>query len=361
MPCQRRRSRRRCRFTRAKFLLSALAAVALLLTFYDTSTLPELAPCRSQKCLIVNCVSGFGNRARALLSAMVLAQAMNRHLIIVWMNDIHTQSKLEDLLATNVSTLDREVESFLPVSDTIFYDFDVVDNTPIQPTNLRYIYIRTAFRIELENMKMDHFMRQYHQFAAQLVPSAEVQHIIKRLWFEIGSRQNINTGAHIRMLQDQATDIPGLSTASQLERHMKDNVIPRAECQRGRCHVRNFYDTFKIMAMKRTDLHFWVSSDSKEAWDFLHGSSMKAQIDLTNAVAFSYCLDDGRRSLRCTQEAVAEIFVLSKMDVFVYSEWSSFSDLVLVLRRASGIKQEKDLPSQVSGCARKECPKPALR
>ena len=215
MSSRRRRSRRHCRFTCAKFLLSALA-VALLLAFYHTSTLPELAPCRSQKCLIVNCVSGFGNRARVLLSAMVLAQAMNRHLIILWMKDIHTQSKLGDLLVTNVSTLDREVKSFLPVSDTLFYDFDVVDNKPIQPTDLRYIYIRTAFRIELENMKMDHFMQKYHQFAAQLVPSAEVQHIITRLRFEIRGGQDISIGAHIRMLQDQATDIPGLNTAPQL-------------------------------------------------------------------------------------------------------------------------------------------------
>lgn len=324
------------------------ACAAFFLICCATFVLPALftrssvSICASKKCLVVNCVSGLGNRLRAYASAAVLSKKMGRSLVVIWVPDVHVQAELSELFdisssSFTVSSLD--FSSQLSWINTAFYDFERTAYRPIEDSAHEIVYISSAYRLDGVTHKVQD--DEFAQELSSLRPVHMIQAIVgSRL--ALFSKQTISIGAHIRMLGNIQQDVPGIYSVPKRNRHFHDDALPVVVRERQKCHVKYFAQAMSHILIDEMNVTFLVSSDSSEALEYLGTSFLRhnfyAVIDSPHE-----CLSDKRRSAACLRLAVAEMIILSKTNHFLSSDWSSFSEVISALRAAQGLRSK-------SGC-----------
>lgn len=293
--------------------------------------------------LIVNPVSGLGNRMRATCSAAVLAERMGRELIVVWLPDVHLQANMSDLFDTGgMKVFDHEIYEQLPPDDTTFYNFDATGQVPIRRSDISYIYVKTAFRLNGHERSLRVPDILFDRCIRKLRPNYVVEDLHSHMKSMIRLHPK-TAGIHIRMLGTLVLDVPDLSKAASNERHIEPEMQNIVAYERSKCNVSFFKKPMKLLN-DSWNVHFFVSMDSAEAWESLSQTSTEFHMSLLNPVSYAKCLTSMRRSAFCAQHALAEMLALSEMDYFLYSSWSSFSEMIISLR-----KSEKE--SSILGCA----------
>jgi len=303
---------------------------------------PEMNVEKEGSKIFVEVSHGLGNRLRALLTAAVAAQRTQKKLYLIWPRDVHMNASFHDLL--HLDGIQVFENSFLSCalksSAFIVYDYlnNPVDETKrkkVDFTRSRNIYIRTAYRVhELgasNTFSVDNILEKELQ---ALQPKPIVKQLMfekkKQLWDEHAISIRDVTGVHIRMQDELEKDIPGIG---QLPRTDVRRITPRMEevaLHRRRCHVNHFIDRIRLDMLESRGRVYFISSDSHEARDTIEGA-LGPHFFSSRDASQEVCFGPLARTKECIQHATAELLLLSKTRFFIYSEWSSFSEVVSMI------------------------------
>lgn len=328
---------------RRMFLLALCAWVGYVSYRLRSAASEQVFPHRGKRYLIVNPISGLGNRLRATCSAAVLAERMRRELIIVWLPDVHLDANMSDLFDTSgLSVLNQDIYEQLSPDNTISYDFDTLPQVPIRGHYASYIYVKSAFRLNGEGKKLHVTEAAFKRCIRKLRPNRVVEELHGRLRSATQLRAK-TVGVHVRMLGELELDVPDLNRVPAEKQHIEPGIQNIVRYERAKCNASFFKKPMKRLSLHE-DVHFFVSLDSLEAWSTLNRMSNEFSISLLNEASFAMCNTGMRRSAFCAQHALAEMLTLSDMDYFLYSSWSSFSEIISAMR--VGDKQ-----SSILGCA----------
>lgn len=338
------RSQKKFKFSRFLALLYCFLVIRLFCSLPKKSSLiafdisakdahSGLTLYSTQKYLVVNCVSGFGNRVRACVSAVALARLMHRQLIVVWMPDAHCGATWAQLFdAENFEVYGFDLLPQLPADETYVYDFTKEKPRTIFDEGHKYIYVKSLYKLSgrggLE-VTEEIYMSHLHEIR----PSEAVSKIVSRVKSTLPDSRNI-VGMHIRVEDNVAVDVPNMDPKNSL---IPVSALTILHHERNRCRASSFLLKIKHRLSVRPDTIFWASIDSNKTWDDLSHSDASQRIRLMDEYSYNKCLAQDRRSATCVQHAFAEILLLSIMEEFWYSEWSSFSELVRAIRISNGL------------------------
>lgn len=245
---------------------------------------------KNKPTIIIHAQYGLASKIRAVASAIVLANALDRHLRIIWIPDIHCEAKFEDLF--EIGNLD--VWEIFDYAELTFSNIEIFAKQEISTLNNVYIktneYIKSKFisRSEISLAIKNH-----------LKP---ISKILKS--FEISPRINY-MGVHIR---NQA------STLDSTFANIKSET------------VESFISEMKRQVKNNSDLVFFVSADSKEALDLVLASFEEPRILYLKKIG---CV---KPNVECLQIALADLFILGASKYgLIGSSSSAFTDVAALL------------------------------
>ena len=113
----------------------------------------ELLRRSHRKYVIVDAKNGLGNRLRALVSAMSVAAALQRPVMLVWVSDLHCNCSFRNLFSPPLPF--ALLEEALPRTNMTAEQFQVynymrpeagaVKDAPVDPDPQRHLYFKSAF------------------------------------------------------------------------------------------------------------------------------------------------------------------------------------------------------------------------
>ena len=239
------------------------------------------------KTLIIQPLAGLANRLRAIVSAKILAETLQRELLVVWKPQKHTcQCEAEDLFE-NLPTVNPELFSS---EDIRYYDgVSPVDiqNLEAHNTSSQILYIRTCGFFRPTNMSQSEYLLTFQEELQKLRPLREIEaQIVRHVSDMIGLQ--IRRGDHW-----QGTKYSPLSLFCQtIERHLKEDPAT----------------------------HFFLCSDSYSVKTYLkkrYGDS----------IFFYSRFDMGRNSVTGMKTALIDLLTLSRTKLMYSSYNSSFGTL----------------------------------
>mmetsp|Transcript_8608 Transcript_8608/g.18732 ORF Transcript_8608/g.18732 Transcript_8608/m.18732 type:complete len:480 (+) Transcript_8608:481-1920(+) len=152
--------------------------------------------------VVVNAKNGLGNRLRALASAMAVAEALNRPVMLIWVPDLHCNCGFRTLFAEPLRfvLLEEEIpqqnltESMFQVYNYMRPEPGAVKDAPVYPDVRRHLYFKSAFLMNHHYGSWLH--AQWH--LKQLTPTAEVMRMV------VATKRTI--GLHVRNAFDAPRD-----------------------------------------------------------------------------------------------------------------------------------------------------------
>lgn len=316
--------------------------------------LSALFKSNTKRAIFAHVQYGLGNRLRVLGSAMALAQASGRVLVVIWEKDIHLNCEFSDLFSNDMVLIKNINLPWPPrhhypddfsMRYTDFYNFMRSQNEMaynpskvINPRNGRHLYFKSAYVVLssftpgiASRMRVDHWQVLRHN----LVPRVEVMKIVNDPAFD-DIRQM--TGVHIRS-RSIKEDIDGVD-----EGHYGSSSSARTDFWRQLTQV----DTFiKYMKNLNDDIIFFVAADKKSAIQVLRNEFGEDRI--ISIPREKNCV---RRDTECAILALADMYLLSRVSTLLGSNWSSFSEIasrlsgspnVLLAGVDFGLKKRKEM------------------
>lgn len=284
---------------------------------------------------------------RALCSASVLANLMKRQLVVVWVPDIHLSASMAELFVTDgMMVLNSDPYERLPKRDIVLYDFDKGEALPIEASSKSIIFAVSPFRLTGvgESAVSDEL---FQACIASLEPNEMVRSLATKFRSLMQIEAGVTTvGMHVRMEGRLEVDVPGIYDLEPHMRHVKPGLEIDAQLERSKCDASIFVKKMFEVSRSHARTHFFASVDCNKAWDIISNGAkhgLDRPVHLTNPFTFNNCQGRIRRSAICVQAALAELLVLSEAELFIYSSWSSFSEIILSIRTL------KRLPS-ILGC-----------
>jgi len=174
-----------------------------------------------------------------------------------------------------------------------------------------------------------------------LRPKPVVRNIVglikHQLWVEHGVSIRDVTAVHIRMQEDMERDVPGISDLDKHDERGLTKSMRNTVKHRKNCHYKNFMDTIRLRnKLGNNDKVYFVTSDTDEALRELRGF-LGTRFFSPNLPLHTFCRNTNMsRSTECIQLALAEMFLLSKCHTFIYSSYSSFSEVINMLGTFDG-------------------------
>lgn len=331
-PRVRQKSARR-RMRRFFLVTTALVLVGIARCFFFSPS-PSDGPVTTlllqseEPVLVVYVVHGLCNRLRVYANAAAIARKSGRKLGVIWEPSVHSRTVFSDVfesehLLVQKNTLPAELYALPNIK---FYDY-VDKSTRGQIIDLnakRHVVIRSSTYL---TSSVDVSEDDIDQELKLLKPTREVLKHAVRLRSRIGKRKYV--GFHIRMLEDQAKDIPG---AQALNLHSVDgmSLMYEAEAHRRKCDVRHFLSHMNRIVLENPGTLLYVASDTKEAIDTAKTKFGRQVISLDMHLVHK-CQGKHRRGKFCAQLALAEVIILSQASYLFTSDWSSVSEIAVRL------------------------------
>ena len=268
-----------------------------------------------QPSLFLDVQHGLCNRLRVLASGHVIAAATGRRLILVWCPDDHCHARLGDLIRyTGPLIEDRAIADLFRARAGRVFNYmetepDAAYQEPIlaDPTDAahRDVYVRSAY--SLTGPHVDFEAEQ--QFLHSLRPVDAVQAMIAQV------PSPAQVAVHIRMGTGPGFDHLSHESPKNWPAGRHDELV----AWRAKSHVSRFIERLDVLrAEGRADTIF-AAADLSETYETLvarYGDSVRwLPRDLFD------------RSAEQLQYALADLFLLTRADLFLASTWSSFSDV----------------------------------
>ena len=265
---------------------------------------------------------GLGNRLRVVYSALLIAKATRRKLVVVWIPDEHCGVRLTELFDYRGLVIDR-VEYLSPI---------------LQRKRLRVInYTETGFhpqkgeRISRLPRNKDVYISAFSALRHRTVSTREMGWLA-RTWTPVDEiTRQINQhfpsdyGVHCR------SEVPNRHSASfdQSAGNWSDSghlkLIENRLATGPEVFVESLLSAIKGQrSIPKLALH--VASDSKTSKQTIV-ESVKDYFEIVRTIP-SVAL----RSEHAVKQALVEAYVLANSDFFIGSRYSAFSELVLLLR-----------------------------
>jgi hypothetical protein len=301
--------------------------------------LHDLRASASKRALIVHTQYGLGNRLRALGSAMAVARATSRVLVVVWVPDAHLNCTFHDLfLNDDIIVIDQldlpwPPQRISPYDDALsridFWNMMRLDEGPVHdplvvnvdPRRDRHLYVKTAYvlrssftpRILKTNSPYWNIMR------TALVPRIDVMELVQDPNLA-GVASMI--GVHIRA-RTLDNDIAGVNRDS----YGSGSVT--TDHWRKRTGIAAF--SSKIRHLPR-HYRYYVAADLPESIRALEKEFGEHRI-------FSLRRADecNHRDAECARLALADILLLARVQTLLGSHWSSFTEAAVRLNH--GVKR----------------------
>ena len=276
-----------------------------------------------QRMLIVNCVSGLGNRMRAYAQGAALANERNMKLLIVWVPDAHLNATMDDLFdTTSLSVLNFDPKPSLSREATLFYDDekDQHSNRILDISSSKDIYVRTPFRFASEtHIGKDAFKEQLDK----LKPCIEVRRLVKMYLSRLPEGAHEMVGVHIRHSTNYAEDVP--KTLSPV--HVSGAEIIAKH--RNTCTKDSFSTAISRLLERNPEAHFLVAGDTpKIVQQLAHRFDSRKMHELDHSLSV-YCRTAETRQVGCVRFAYVELLALSWCGRgVIFSHWSSFSEII---------------------------------
>ena len=288
--------------------------------------------------LVVEVSHGLGNRLRAYSTAAALSKRTGRSLEIVWPSDVHLQAHFIDLFED--TDLVWHPESFLECAQQssafVVYDYlknpvDWRDRKPVDDRLGKHLYVRTAYRVigvtDYELVEISRALRHLKPAPSVLALKMSMEDQLAR---ETGKNISDAVGVHIRMQGDLEKDIPGIYQLSRTDPRYAGPRMQKVAESRSKCHVKHFIKTLRERLS--VDQLYFIAADCLEARTAMqHEFGMHALTP--HLPEHTYCEGSAVRTLRCVQLALAEMLLLAETRTFIYSDESSFSEIVVKLGR----------------------------
>mmetsp|Transcript_2596 Transcript_2596/g.11110 ORF Transcript_2596/g.11110 Transcript_2596/m.11110 type:complete len:390 (+) Transcript_2596:2024-3193(+) len=275
--------------------------------------------------LIVEPYHGLGNRLRAYASAAALARKSGRHLVVVWIPDVHVNARLSELFdITDHVVFDFAILSTLERlhMHAIIYDYNSKGGKDkvIKDTSLSAIYVRSAYVLQSETVVSENDIRGEIQ---KLRPITVVTHRVSELTERL-KKSEVVIGVHIRMQSNIEIDVPGIDNLSDGHSAGSSAMGP-VKRNRDRCHYNAFIPHIKTALERDQDASFLVASDENKAIIGLQKVFGNKIISLSA----KDCTGPSRRGVTCLQNTLVEFFTLSAVSRgLILSDWSSSSELI---------------------------------
>lgn len=271
--------------------------------------LEELYKNRKKPKFYIQGCNGLGNRLRAIASAAVIAEKINYLLIIIWVPDIHLNSKMSDL-----------------------YDISNLLVTSSMPKNKEYIsVVNTSFsepsQIIIDN-KQDIFISSACVINNSLTSWKDECYWLKKLKLISSIQKEIDKitlridfsemcGVHIRMGQ------PNQEFESC--KGWKQEQIQSLLKYRNASHYSYFIYQMKKMLAHNSKQKFFLCADNKNIYEKFNQEFGKL---IKTGQIFYLEKNKWDRSSDQLVTALIDVYLLSKTSTFLGSPWSSFTELV---------------------------------
>lgn len=294
-----------------------------------------------KKLLVIVCVSGLGNRIRALASASVLARHSNRELVVVWERDMHLDATFQELfLDTHMHVLPSDTTRSiygLSRDNTLFLDLGAKSVT-IPVKSKKHIHVTSGFRLfSTRGRPRDKdFRRELRQLQLALPLYTEYHN-----WLAQHPTLQTAVGVHIRNLHDLSIDVPGYKVAVGDSKQMKFQKVVSFE--RSKCDEIFFFAKMKEIVLREPNASFFLVSDTLSTVTkarALFGEHVMTFSDST----FEACQSDQRRKTKCIRHALMEMFMLGETRRILYSSWSSFSEVAALRGQFAGRHDDRITP-----------------
>jgi hypothetical protein len=267
--------------------------------------------------LYIHVQHGLGNRLRAMASAMAIAQASGRELIIIWTPDHHCDCHLSDLFDYPGTVLADSAKADLSQCDRYTYmelEPGACKDQHIALVPGRDLYIRSAYVINNEHSNWEAENR--------MLRSLEPAEAVKRLVAAAKSEGRL--GVHVRM-----EGMPGTDTNSY---DAPDNWLPESHQQlnqwRGKSHYSRFMARIDQLITEQPDLKLFLAADMPVTYQ-VFAEKYGDRLSYLPRTRFD-------RSSEQMRYALADAISLSHCHALLGSTWSSFSELAQRLSMTLG-------------------------
>lgn len=276
---------------------------------------------------------GLGNRLRVVFSGLLMAKAMRRQPVVVWIPDSHCEARLNELFTYRGPVIEK-VEDVVPI---------------VQRRSIRVLnYMETGFAPQkgrkisrLPRMK-DVYIRAFSTLRHDAVSHSEMNWLA-RSWTpvdevagEINKLFPCDVGVHCR------SEVPTLLSASydqsagNWSEGGQRKLIESRLLTGPEVFVGSIADNFGGQ-QQASKLAIHVASDLQSSKEYI-STSLRGRFAVVRTIPSL-----SGRSERAVRQALAEAYALAASDVFIGSRYSSFSELVLLLR--DPLKKHELLPN----------------
>ena len=281
------------------------------------------------KWLVVDVQFGLGNRLRALASAMAVAAAANRHLLLVWRSDIHCNCLFGRLFAQPpisppFAVVDQGLERPGGLPEAEWQVLDYMNHTSDRWLNLdtrRHTYVRTAFQLAHTRGKWAYAKWQLRRLA----PAPDVAALVRTNDSYIGVHvRSVFDDSVLAALQDRMTkrSESGREALAAASAEYGGAKAAEIKAWRNAGHWSRFINR---LSREPAATRFFLAADSQDAYDGLL-AAFPNRIASTPRVCASASRCDSRdcASLRL---ALADMLNLARTRRILGSYFSSFSEV----------------------------------
>lgn len=272
------------------------------------AVLTELQASRSRRHVIIDAQFGLGNRLRAVASAMAVAAATSRPLLVIWVPDGHCNCSLRMLLAQPLpfALLEDELP-MTALNEEAFQAFNYMPGESgsvkrewVRVDHARHVFVRSAYRIAHERGEWPFAARKLRELRprAGLVSSIVADSSM--------------VGLHVRGVVDAISDY-GANGSAALAKWRRKGSWP------------NFVER---MQQEPSWRRFYLAADDAKAFDGLSAAfpgRIQTNLDGVNRCRRGRCdLDRGCDAMGI---ALTDILNLARTGRILGSGYSSFSEV----------------------------------
>jgi hypothetical protein len=255
-------------------------------------------------------ICGLGNRLRTLAACWNIAKGLNRPLKVRWIPDEHCEARFEELfLVPENTSICEEPLSATTQRVEIEEQSPSLFNDPLEYKG-RDICVVSARVIKSKHTE---WFKECNFLSSRLFLTQDLQNQLMDLLLTYDFPNMV--GVHIRMGQDGAKYV--FDDVSNYDENSKNSVAR----WRAAAHWKNFEREMKRLIQRDPKQQFFVCADNDDAQTCLQQSMP------SNVITFHRSLFD--RSRKQVQDALLEAMALSHTKLFLGSNWSTFSELVI--------------------------------
>lgn len=297
--------------------------------------LHDVRQSRSKRVIFLHTQFGLGNRLRALGSAMAVAHAAGRVLVVIWVPDVHLNCTFDDLFVNDdlivMDNLDLPwpPQRIKPVDDALsavdFWNMMRNDQGPVHdplvvnvdPRENRHLYVKSAYvvRSKLTPKILKTNSPYWVRMRETLVPTVDVMELVQD-----PNLSNIETmiGVHIRA-RTLETDIAGVT------KQFYGSGSVTTDLWRRRTSFTTFARKIRILSSK---YRYFVAADMPESI-----TALQQEFGVNRIFSLRRTDVCESRTAECVRLALADIILLSRVRTLLGSHWSSFTEAAVRLNK----------------------------